>query len=106
MPKMVKIPDRIGIKCDAIGCGWSDPSIMRADMESWRNAACPWCGENVLTDADWLTYTRMQKTFVWVNRLFGWTLWFDPNYWRGNAYTTYRVGGDGSGKLTIKRVSD
>lgn len=57
-----------GLKCDAPGCDWSDPSITRAQYPDYRNAPCPKCGANVLTDEDWNIVLNMERAAAWISQ--------------------------------------
>lgn len=61
-----------GIKCDAAGCGWSDMTVKRKDYPRWRNASCPSCGANVLSDADWKAMRIWEFAVGTVNLLLFW----------------------------------
>lgn len=45
-----------GIKCDAMGCGWSNMDVEWDDIDAttaeWLNKPCPKCGANLLTEED------------------------------------------------------
>ncbi len=49
-----------GLKCDNPTCDWKDDTIDRKDYESYINASCPKCGENILTQED---YDNIQLVF-------------------------------------------
>jgi hypothetical protein len=42
----------LGIKCDALGCDFKDPTVSINDYKQWLNKPCPKCGANLLTQAD------------------------------------------------------
>lgn len=42
-----------GIKCDATGCTFTDPSVALRDYEQWLDRPCPACGANLLTVEDY-----------------------------------------------------
>lgn len=48
-PYMLKIK---GIKCDNESCDYRDDNVPVEDYCNWLNKACPKCGENLLTQAD------------------------------------------------------
>lgn len=85
----------IGIKCDAPGCGWADWSVKREDYDSYRNAPCPACGANVLTDADWKALLRFERIVRWINILFGWWPRNARSQWKSMSFSS-----DGTGKVT------
>jgi hypothetical protein len=52
-----------GIKCDAIGCDYEDPTVPYEDYKQWVNKPCPKCGANLLTEQDYAT-TRFLAELV------------------------------------------
>lgn len=80
-----------GLKCDAPGCGWADMGIPVGDYPLHINRACPKCGANVLTTADFRAVYRMMRITNWMNR---W-LWWLP---RTSRPKTYSASMNGSGK--------
>jgi len=50
-----------GIKCDS--CTWKDMSVPYDKYPEYVNRACPCCGENLLTEQDYLT-TRTIVAFT------------------------------------------
>lgn len=62
----------VGVKCDARGCGWEDMTVPRSAYPAWRNAACPRCGSNVFTDADWKAMRRAEIAVGIVNTVLFW----------------------------------
>lgn len=85
-----------GLRCDAPGCGWKDMRITREEYPEYRNAPCPDCGENILTDADYKALLRIEAVVRFVNR---W-LWWLPQ----GKQVPYDVSTDGTGKVTMKKV--
>lgn len=55
-----------GLKCDNPNCDWEDMSIKQGEYESWINKPCPKCGENVLTQDDYLraVIVRMMASVI------------------------------------------
>jgi hypothetical protein len=45
----------LGIKCDAPGCDFKDPTVSFDNYKLWLNKPCPKCGANLLTQADYDT---------------------------------------------------
>lgn len=60
-----------GIKCDAPGCGYSDPNIPRhgEDYADYLNAPCPKCGASLLTEADLKLVQRITAGTNLLNRI-------------------------------------
>jgi hypothetical protein len=61
-----------GLKCDAPGCGWRDPSVKLEEYPEYVNAACPLCGANVLTLADFKAVVAMLRMADFANRWLWW----------------------------------
>lgn len=43
-------------------------TITRAKYEGYRNAPCPSCGSNILTDADWQMIKNLEAAMAWTNQ--------------------------------------
>ncbi len=41
-----------GIKCDNLSCSYKNENVSLDSYEQWLNIPCPYCGENLLTQAD------------------------------------------------------
>ncbi len=44
------------VQCDAEGCDYITNDVNNDTLYEYRNKACPDCGENLLTDADWQAF--------------------------------------------------
>lgn len=60
-----------GIQCDAPGCGYNDPSVVRLDYDKYLNAPCPKCGAPLLTEADMLALKALEAEVALVNHVAG-----------------------------------
>jgi DNA-directed RNA polymerase subunit RPC12/RpoP len=87
-----------GLKCDFAGCGWADMTIPRTAYPAYRNAACPNCGSNILTDADWRALRRLERVVAFINAAF---FWLKPK--PGAAEVVNVVTFDGTGKVTVSK---
>lgn len=58
-----------GLKCDNPNCDWEDRNIIYADYKSWINKPCPKCGENVLTEEDYLRAETVRAVYKFVNSI-------------------------------------
>ena len=56
-----------GLKCDAPGCGWADMSIPLAKYHVYVGAACPDCGADILTEADYRYVVAMVRVNNMIN---------------------------------------
>ncbi len=87
-----------GLKCDAAGCGFRCDAIPREYYEHFVDTACPWCGANLLTAADYRAVKRIEAVVAFVNRWF----WWLPK--TGKPWVT-SVNFDGSGQVTLTEKS-
>jgi hypothetical protein len=57
------------IKCDNVdaGCDYYASGVKEEDYGDWLNKACPKCGENLLTQADYDFVILMRETINMVN---------------------------------------
>jgi len=58
-----------GLKCDNPFCDWEDMSIEYKDYELYVNAACPKCGENLLTEECFENVKKQVKTGEEINKM-------------------------------------
>jgi hypothetical protein len=56
-----------GIKCDAIGCDYRDPSATFAQYQDYVDKPCPKCGANLLTKADYDAAMKIKRIVKWLN---------------------------------------
>lgn len=95
-----------GLKCDHPGCGYRNDDIPYADYPLYVNAPCPKCGSNLLTEADFITTTRMMMTVEKINRWCNKWLptfvlkWLSPDH-RKSGIKEYSVELDGTGVPVI-----
>lgn len=67
------------IVCDNVKCDFKiknptgDPN---EDSSMYLNMPCPKCGENLLTDEDYLLSLKVMKIVNWLNKWFSWLLVF------------------------------
>lgn len=61
--------ERGGLVCDSPTCDWEDKSISMDDYPKYLNAACPKCGENILTEEDYINVLRLVDIVDFVNGL-------------------------------------
>ena len=65
-----------GIKCDNPECDYVDENVSYLDYPSWVNKPCPKCGENLLTEEDYLKVKSMVDLMDTLNLM---DLPFDPD---------------------------
>ncbi len=100
MPKILDVSVD-GLRCDAMGCGWRDMSIPRRDYPKWRNAPCPNCSANLLTDVDYAIVVRAERIAAVINKWFGWLAWFRRDK---TLHTFATVDLNGTGQVAITPV--
>lgn len=99
MPEIIKM-EIGGIKCDH--CTWRDDNVHLTDYHLWLNKACPVCGHNLLTQADFDLVTRVLRNTRIINKLFGWLLYI-PGFKDPNGGEKVRLHANGTGKLFVER---
>lgn len=68
MNENIKITDS-GLICDNPSCDWIDETIKDEDLLDWVNKPCPKCGDNVLTEKDYINLLKLNKIVDYVNLL-------------------------------------
>lgn len=63
------------IECDNPGCSYTIPDNGE-DAREYINKPCPCCGENLLTEADYLQDEKLMKMIKGINKCFGWLGYF------------------------------
>jgi len=58
-----------GLVCDNPNCDWKDETITFDIYHEWLNKPCPKCGENVLTEEDFLNAENLHSTINFINSL-------------------------------------
>jgi predicted RNA-binding Zn-ribbon protein involved in translation (DUF1610 family) len=69
-----------GLKCDNPECDYVNMEIPRSEYEKWINKPCPKCGENLLTEDDYMKSQFLESLVDMVNEM---DLDIDPNEPRG-----------------------
>lgn len=81
MKKLIEMDQKSLIICDNKDCDYEilnetgDPNI---DIKSYINKPCPKCGDNLLTEKDYLDSIRILSIINWVNRWFSWIIYLVP----------------------------
>jgi len=74
MRKLItRLEDKYVVVCDNPSCNF-EVKYKEYDLEitDFINTACPNCGENLLTEKDYLDYIRLMKMVDWINKWFSW----------------------------------
>lgn len=58
-----------GLKCDNVTCDYHNPEIERKDFESYINSYCPYCGDPLLTLADYMNLVLVEESVKLVNKM-------------------------------------
>ena len=69
------------VECDNPNCDYKvkNPSGSAfEDVSHYLNLPCPMCGENLLTERDYLDSLKVLKTVIWLNKWFSWLMFFVP----------------------------
>lgn len=67
--KNIEIVSGGGLKCDNPKCDWVEENVPIEDYEKWLNAPCPKCGENVLTDDEYMNVKALMATVNLINSI-------------------------------------
>jgi len=72
--KLIETRREISIQCDNETCDYVIPysEEIENNTAAFINAPCPKCGENLLTEQDYLLEQRLIKTINWINKWFSW----------------------------------
>ena len=79
MKKLIEMNQEFLIVCDNKNCDFKipnetgDPNI---NIKQYLNTPCPKCGENLLTEKDYLNSLKLLKTINWINKWFSWVTIF------------------------------
>lgn len=101
-----------GIKCDAPGCGFRDDSVPFREIPLWHNEPCPWCGANLLTDADKEAFYHLRIATILTNIALSPLIPFllATQLWRRlhkkPTVDAVRISSDGTGKLTYTKKGE
>jgi hypothetical protein len=75
MKKLIKITQEYLIQCDNEKC---DYKILNPDknidtyLKFYINMPCPQCGENLLTEQDYLDHLKLMSAIKFINKWFSW----------------------------------
>jgi ssDNA-binding Zn-finger/Zn-ribbon topoisomerase 1 len=82
MKKLIEASQKNIIECDNPKCDFVIPNETgdaNADGIEYVNVACPKCGENLLTEKDYLQYKKVMQCVNWLNKYFSWLTVFSFN---------------------------
>lgn len=82
MRKIFEIQQENIIECDNKHCDYvvvnttKDPNV---SLDKYVNMPCPKCGDNLLTEKDYLDSKNFLKVLNWINKWFSWLTIFMPS---------------------------
>lgn len=79
MRKLIELEQENLIECDH--CDFfipNDDPKNPGDSKEFLNASCPNCGENLLTERDYLISRTVEDKINWLNKWFSWLTIFLP----------------------------
>lgn len=85
MKKLIIIEERDLVVCDNPTCDFKIPSTSDINIVDCINKPCPECGENLLTEKDYLQYVNVMKVVDWLNKWFSWLTIFERKNQRKKA---------------------
>jgi len=85
MKKLIIIEERDLVVCDNPKCDFKIPSTANINIVDCINEPCPKCGENLLTEKDYLQYVNTMKVVDWLNKWFSWLTIFERKNQRTSA---------------------
>jgi len=64
------------VVCDNDDCGYEIPFNDKLNLFDFIDKECPNCGDNLLTNEDYIMSLKIQKCIDFINKWFSWTLIF------------------------------
>lgn len=77
MRKLIEMHQEHEVVCDNPQCDFK-LSCETGEIIQFLNVSCPECGENLLTEKDYLDNLSVLKVINWLNRYFSWIMLFVP----------------------------
>ena len=75
MKKLIEISQEYLIVCDNKTCDFKIPNITKdanTSIKGYVNKPCPDCGENLLTEKDYIDSEKLMRVLNWMNKYFSW----------------------------------
>lgn len=79
--QLIEMHQEYLVGCDNKECDYkvkNESGDPNEDISEFLNMPCPKCGENLLTEEDYLQSLRFLKFVNWINKWFSWILFFTP----------------------------
>lgn len=90
MRKLIEVSREMLIVCDNPKCGYNIPynKDSDTDLKKYINTPCPECGQNLLTEEDYLRDKKVMQTINFINKWFSWMTIFirKPKVVTGSIY--------------------
>lgn len=90
--KLIEIHQEHSIVCDNKECDYKIKSTTgdpNEDISGYLNMPCPKCGENLLTEQDYLQSLKALKVVNWLNKWFSWIMFFVPKNATKESYSVH-----------------
>lgn len=75
MRKLIEMNQEYLIQCDNPRCDYkvkNETGNPNEDIKGYLNKPCPKCGENLLTEQDYIQSLQLMKVINWLNKWFSW----------------------------------
>ncbi len=78
MRQLIEKTQNSSIVCDNTKCSYTVPYSEEEEKNiiSYINKPCPLCGENLLTEQDYILHQKTLRTVNWINKWFSWIAYF------------------------------
>ncbi len=78
MRQLIETSRKSLIVCDNTKCDYEIPcsASLEKNMLQFINMPCPKCGENLLTEQDFLQDEKIMRSIRWINKWFSWITFF------------------------------
>ena len=73
--KLIEVSQENEVVCDNPECDFVVPNVSKnpdVDCKRYLNVACPKCGQNLLTEQDYLQWLALHKYVRFINKWFSW----------------------------------
>ena len=73
MRKLIEKQETGLVVCDNPNCDYELPhTTNELKLIQFINVACPKCGQNLLTENDYIQYVKISNLIDWINKWFSW----------------------------------
>lgn len=81
MRKLIEMNQEHLVVCDNKNCDFKVPNETgdtNVSIKQYLNVACPKCGENLLTEEDYINSLKLLNAINWMNKWLSWITIFIP----------------------------